>query len=498
MKHSANPEEQLADAVAEYYADPLGFVKFAWPWGEPGPLEKYTGPDEWQSAFLRELGEEVRKRKFDGVNAVPAIRMSRSSGHGIGKSTMAAWLTSWIASTRPHSIGTVTANTYQQLTSKTWSSIMRWMRMSITAHWFVITTDKLYHRQFKESWKVSAQTCREENSESFAGQHAADSTSWYLVDEASAVPDRIYEVSEGGLTDGEPMIFCFGNPTRSTGKFHRINFGSEKHRWNHGCIDSRNSAMTNKSQIGEWLTDYGEDSDFFRVRVRGLPPRASDAQYIDQERVYNAQQRDLVSMPDDPLVCGLDIARGGADDCYFVFRRGLDARSIPPVRLTGEESRDSMRVVSVATEVLAKDYGGHKIAMMFIDESGIGGPIVDRLKQLGNRNVQGVMFGNKAPDHKFANMRAWMWSEMREWLLRGCIPQDPRLEIDLTGPGYWHNNSDQLLLEKKEKMKERGLDSPDYGDGLALTFAAKVAPAAAKKVRSEYRFSSGGSGWMAG
>jgi hypothetical protein len=496
-KKSGNPEEQLIDAVNEYYADPLGFVKFAFPWGEPGALERYGGPDQWQTEFLTQLGEEVKKRKFDGVNAVPPIRMSRASGHGIGKSTMAGWLTAWILSTRPNSVGTVTANTYQQLSAKTWSSICKWVRMSITAHWFIVTGERIYHRQFKENWKVSAQTCRKENSEAFAGQHAADSTSWYLFDEASAIPDAIYEVAEGGLTDGESQIFLFGNPTQSSGQFHRANFGMDRKRWNHGSIDSRTSAITNKAQIAEWLEDRGEDSDWFRVRVRGLPPRASDAQYIGQDLVYEAQMRDLITMPDDPLICGLDVARGGGDDCYFVFRRGLDARTIKPVRVSGEESRDSMRLVSIATEVLARDYDGHKIAMMFIDESGIGGPIVDRLAQLGYKNTKGVQFGNAAPSHLFANMRSWMWGEMREWLKRGCIPNDPRLEIDLTGPGYWHDNNDRLFLEKKDKMKERGLDSPDYGDALALTFAAKVAPPAAKKARDPYRYSPSGTGWMA-
>jgi hypothetical protein len=371
------------------------------------------------------------------------------------------------------------------------------MRLCITSHWFVVTSDRIYHRQYKESWKVSAATARKETSESFAGQHAADSTSWYLFDEASAIPDQIFDVAEGGLSDGSPCIFMFGNPTQSSGQFYRANFGSQRHLWNHGSIDSRKSAITNKHQIEEWIRERGEDSDFVRVRVRGLPPRASDAQYIGQDLVYDAQMRPLVTMPDDPLVCGLDVARGGGDDCYFVFRRGLDARSIPPVRISGEDSRDSMRLVSIAVEQLAKDFGGQKIAMMFIDESGIGGPIVDRIRQLGHRNVVGVQFGGKPNDAKFANMRSWMWGELREWLKKGCIPNDPRLEIDLTGPGYWHDNQDRLFLEKKDKMKERGLDSPDYGDALALTFAQKVGPQATKKVRSEYQFGHSGSGWMA-
>jgi hypothetical protein len=48
--------------------------------------------------------------------------------------------------------------------------------------------------------------------------------------------------------------------------------------------------------------------------------------------------------------------------------------------------------------------------------------------------------------------------------------------MDLTGPGYFHDKQDRLLLESKESMKKRGLDSPDDGDALALTFAQAIAP----------------------
>src|SRR4029077_6836690 len=92
-------------------------------------------------------------------------------------------------------------------------------KLCSTARWFVCTTNRLYHRDSKETWFCSPATCKEENSEAFAGQHAADASSFYVFDEASAVPDKIFEVAEGGLTDGHPFIFLFGNPTRSTGKF---------------------------------------------------------------------------------------------------------------------------------------------------------------------------------------------------------------------------------------------------------------------------------------
>jgi len=475
------PEAQLADEIALCYADPLRFVLLAYPWGETGPLKEFDGPDKWQTETLKWIGEQVKFRKFNGRLPVAPIRSAISSGHGIGKSTLVAWLVNWIMSTRPHCKGTVTANTFSQLEGKTWAQIRHWTSMCITGHWFKVGSQSIYHLQFPASWRFRAETCREENSEAFAGQHAADSSSVYIFDEASAIPDRIWEVAEGGLTDGEPMIFAFGNPTRNSGKFYRVTFGADRDRWVQRCIDSRDSAMTNKAQIAEWIKDYGEDSDFVRVRVRGLPPGASDLQFIDSARVYAAQKREAHTLSDEPLVAGLDLARGGADNNVIRFRRGLDAKSIPPIKIRGEEVRDSTKLVSIICDVLGRTYGGHKIHTMFADETGVGGPIIDRVKQLGHRNIIGIQFGGSSPDRHFANMRSYMWAQMKEWLDRGAVDKLEELETDLTGPGFHHDKSDRLILESKENMKQRGLKSPDNGDALALTFAQRVAVGAPMK-----------------
>lgn len=470
-------EELLHEEVAHYYADPYGFVLAMYPWREPGPLEGHDGPDTWQRDFLIALGQQVIARGFDGQAAVAAIRYAVSSGHGIGKSVIVAWLVDWLMSTRPHCQGTVTANTITQLQTKTWAAIQRWTKLCKTGHWFTLNSERMYRTGYKESWFCAPQSSKEENSEAFAGQHAADSTSWYIFDEASAIADKIYEVAEGGLTDGEPMLFLFGNPTRSQGSFHAACFGTMRHRFHPIVIDSRTSRFTNKQQIAEWIQDYGEDSDFVRVRVRGLPPSASDLQFIGSHLVSAAQAATVAILPDEPLIAGLDLARGGSDECVIRFRRGKDARTIAPIRVPGEKARDSMQMVTLVTDILGKSYDGRKVAMLFVDATGgsIGGPIADRLRQLGHSNVIDVQFGGESPDPKIANMRAYMWSKLRDWLAAGgAIDTMAGLEIDLTGPGYFHDKQDRLLLESKEQMKKRGLDSPDDGDALALTFAQVI------------------------
>jgi hypothetical protein len=471
-----NTELELADFIAQFHDDPLQFVLGAYPWNEPGPLEHHSGPDTWQADFLTDLGKKVAANAFDGVTAVPPVRMAVASGHGVGKSVLCAWLTDWIMSTRPHSQGTVTANTFSQLETKTWAAIQYWTSLCITSHWFNIGQRKMTHKDFKSTWFCSAQTCAEENSEAFAGQHAASSTSFYVFDESSAVPDKIWEVAEGGQTDGEPMWFVFGNPTRSEGRFYRACFGSEQARWDNRSLDSRDCRFSNKTQIEEWEEFYGADSDWFRVRVLGMPPRASDSQFIDLQTIREAQRRRPVVLPNEPLIAGCDFAWGGDDLNVVRFRRGLDAYSIPPLKIPGEKTREPEVMVGRLAEVLTKDYDGQKVRVMFVDSAGIAGPVVHRLRTLGFKNVVEVNFGADAPDVKYANYRAFMWGKCKEWLAAGGIDKDPGLESNLAGPGYkiTHKKT-QVLLESKEDMKKRGEASPDQADALALSFAQPVA-----------------------
>lgn len=460
---------QIAEEVSNYYADPLGFVIFAFNWDSP-ELKSFGGPDDWQIEFLNDIGKKVLDRGFDGVKAVDALQFATSSGHGIGKSAITAWIILWIMSTRPYAKGVVTANTSDQLKTKTWGELGKWLKRCITGHWFDYNNSKgnmnLVHKQHRETWRVDAQTCREENSESFAGLHSASSTPFYIYDEASAVPDRIWEVSEGGLTDGEPMWFVFGNPTRNTGRFREC-FGRYKHRWNTRQIDSREVKITNKSKIQQWVDDYGEDSDFVRVRVRGVFPRAGSTQFISGELVENAVTRQTVDDDGAPCIVGVDVARFGDDQSVICTRVGRNAQTIKAKKYRGLDTMELAAVVAEHAEYYKPD-------VVFVDGGGVGGGVVDRLKQIGY-NVIEVQFGSK-PDNpqKFLNKRAEMWYRMREWMETGCLEDDNEFIDDLTAIEYGFNEKNQLQLEKKSDMKKRGLASPDIADALALTFARNV------------------------
>ena len=488
-----DPGLALAATMGYVYDKPLEFVLFAFEWGtEPAMqvvelpaayrvahgFESDYGPDAWACELLEEIGVEVSRRAFDGRTAVEPLRMATASGHGIGKSSVTAWIILWIMSTRPNAKGTVTANTSAQLSSKTWAELSKWTRRCATGDWFELTTGKasmrMSHQDAPEAWRCDAQTSREENSEAFAGQHAADSTSFYVFDEASAIPEKIWEVAEGGLSDGEPHLYAFGNPTRNTGEFHRA-FNAQRHRWTTRQIDSRSVSITNKGLIEQWIADFGITSDFVKVRVLGQFPSASSLQFIPRELVDEAAARELPPQLGEAIVVGVDPARFGDDSSVIWTRAGRDAASIPPIRLRGVDTQQL--AARVAEHVNGLRYRGARLVIVNVDGGGVGGGVVDRLNATGYE-VNDIQFGGKANDgKKYANKRAEMWGTMRDWLAGGEIPKDDELAADLTGVEYSFNVHDQILLEKKESMKARGLASPDSADALALTFAVPTPPA---------------------
>jgi hypothetical protein len=478
-------DRELAKDMARWYADPLGFVMYAFPWKRPGLLAKYDGPDDWQRDFLIQLGAEVKVRAFDGHTPVNPIRMTRASGHGIGKSTLSAWITLWIMSTRPRSKGTVTANTAYQLSTKTWAQLQYWLKLCITRHWFEISTEKMWARDQKEAWFVSAASHEEKNSEAFAGQHAHDASSFYVFDESSGISDKIYDVAEGGLTDGEPMEFLFGNPTQNSGRFYRVNFGSERNGWNHASIDSRTSRFTNKAVIAEWAERYGEDSDWFRYRVKGEAPRVGFSAFIPPDAVEACRKFKAQGYASMPKIMAVDVARYGDDRSIIGIRQGRQYRVLGKYR--------SLDLVQLSDKIIPFIESEEPDATV-VDGDGLGAGVIDILKHRGySKRVHEFHGGATAADSAmYYNVRTEVWGWMRDWLKAGAeIPDDPELAVDLTTPGYdtargkrFHGS---IQLEHKDDLKARGEASPDDGDTLAMTFAVKVA--AKSRPAPELRYS---------
>lgn len=466
-----DPMLTLVEDIASFTHDPLGYAVYSFPWGE-GPLSDVSGPRVWQADVM----EDIREHLSNPETRYQPCRIGVASGHGIGKSALISMLAAWGVDTCEDCRIVVTANTEQQIRTKTWPEILKWRNLSITRGWWKPTKTAIFSSVpgHDEIWRIDAVTWSEHNTEAFAGLHNKGKRIILIFDEASNIAEKVWEVADGALTDeGTEIIWiAFGNPTRNTGRFREA-FGRLRHLWKTRHIDSRTVEGTNKKYLDEIVGTYGEDSDIVRVRVRGLFPQASSLQFIPVDVVEEARKRVVPVEATEPLVIGVDVARFGDDDSTIYFRRGRDARSIPPIRLHGV---DTMQLAAKVAELQRR----HGAVAVFVDEGGIGAGVVDRLRMLGVP-VFGVQFGGKPLGHvnlgegvKVANRRAEMWAIGRDWMRGGMIPDDDRLQDDLTGLEYGFNTRDEIVLERKEHMKERGLASPDDGDGLMLTFAMPV------------------------
>ena len=136
----ADDESDLVGLICETIHDPLRFVIIAFPWGEPGELLHEDGPDDWQRDILEVISNGL-------LTPNEAIQIAVASGHGIGKSALVAWIILWAMSTCEDCKGVVTANTETQLTTKTWSELAKWHRLSINQHWFTLTATSLFSTQ---------------------------------------------------------------------------------------------------------------------------------------------------------------------------------------------------------------------------------------------------------------------------------------------------------------------------------------------------------------
>jgi hypothetical protein len=464
---------ELIEELGSFAYDPLGFARWAFPWGEAGTeLARFSEPFKWQCEYLEELGDLLRTGR-------PAL-MATSSGHGIGKSALNGMETWWGFGTRAGTRGVITANTDNQLRTKTWVEMAKWHRLFIAKHLFKYTATALYSvdEERAKEWRIDLVPWSERNTEAFAGLHNAGGRIMVLFDEASAIPDIIWETTEGALTDEDTEIIWSvkGNPTRNQGRFREcFHEGRFAHRWSSREIDSRSVPGTNKEQIEAWRQDYGEDSDFFRVRVAGKFPRSDSNSFISFDAALAAAKREPVEDTSAPVVLGVDVGRFGDDPSVIYPRRGYDARTRKP------ELYQGLNTIQLADRVVRARirYGATTI---FVDEGGIGAGLVDVLLDRGEP-VIGVQFGGGAdqsnlrdPATRYANKRAEMWGAVRAALPTLSIPAevpgaDNTLPQELSAPTYDYTIRDELKLESKKDMKRRGVPSPNVADALALTYA---------------------------
>lgn len=423
----------------------------------------------WQSdpvLFVRQAFKvEPTKQQTRVLEAVcNNFKISAVSGHGTGKSANGAFLIWWFLTCFPHSRIPCTAPTAHQLKDILWAEAMKWGQQldPWIREQFEIGADTIYNKKYPKTWFAAARTSRKESPDALQGFHADNLL--FIIDEASGVPQEIFEPVEGTLTGLNNKILIQGNPTKTTGFLFDSHY-KDKNRWSRLCLSSKNSPLVTQEYIDGMAERYGEDSDIYRVRVLGQFPSASVNQLIPRWTVERAQAEGVLVNQYGwaPVVLGVDIARFGDDRSVIACRQGIKTHWV--------RKYNNVDTMGMASHVAAA-IGEVGARMVMIDEGAMGAGVIDRLKQLGYTNVEGVNFGSQG-DTGYTNKRSEMWGRMADWLSQEGvdIPNDADVHDDLIGPEYGFDNKEQVQLEKKVDMKKRGLSSPDCGDAIALTFA---------------------------
>lgn len=473
----------MADLWCDQIAnDPLAFVLYCFPWGKKGtPLENFTGPRSWQKEELNNIKEHLaeNKRLMSQGKEPKVYQSATASGRGPGKSALVAWLNLWMMSTRLGSTCINSANTENQLKTRTWAELGKWHTLAINSHWFERSALSLkpaewFETSLKRDLKIDtgyyysqAQLWSEENPDAFAGVHNHNGI-LVIFDEASGIPEPIWNVTEGFFT--EPILhrywFVFSNPRRNTGSFFEC-FNKFRNYWRRRNLDSRTVEGTDKAVLNQIIEKHGEDSDPARIEVKGQFPNTGDKQFISRHIVSEAVTREIVLDEHAALIMGVDPARFGDDETVIRFRQGRNARVIPPTKMKGA---DNMAVANQCAFLIQK-YNPDAVCV----DAGNGTGIIDRLREMKYK-VHEVWFGAGSPDQEWANYRTYMWAKMRDWLGGACIDNDCDLSDDLVAPEYkFQGQTDKIRLETKEELKNRGFSSPDNADALACTFAINVA-----------------------
>jgi hypothetical protein len=421
-------------------------------------------PLPYQAEFLEAIASGERK-------------ISVRSGHGTGKSTAASWAMLWYFLMHYPNKVVVTAPTSSQLFDALFAEMKRWIN-ELPPHLqsvLNVKSDRVEHNSAPSEMFISARTSRAETPEALAGVHSEHVM--LVVDEASGVPEKVFEAAAGSMSGHNATTIMLSNPTRSSGTFYESQTRMASSWWTRrwSCVDS---PLVSDEFVDEMRLRYGEESNAFRIRVLGEFPLADDDTIIPFHLAEAAQHRDVQISEETSVVWGLDVARFGTDATALCKRQG------PVVtELRSWRGLDLMQTVGRVVAEYEALPDSRRPSEILVDSIGVGSGVVDRLQEL-ELPVRGVNVA-EAPSmgETYLNLRSELWFKTKGWLEdRSCkLPSNDQLIAELTSIRYSFTSSGKMKAESKDEMRKRGLQSPDLADALCLTMASDAVTALSGK-----------------
>lgn len=436
-------EQQFEQTLARYRNDPLSFV-----------IEIIQDePEPWQVEALEKVAANDRV----------AIR----SGHGVGKTRFLAWLCWWWLCTRFPCKVPVTANSQDQLRDTVWpelSAVHRKLMLTLPtlAGCYEVGAERVWLKAAPDEAFAVARTASKDNPEALQGFHSPHLL--FLIDEASGIPDVVFEVALGALSTAGAKVVMPGNATRTKGFFYDA-FHSLRERWATMRVSSEDVPRA-IGHIADVIAKYGKESNVYRVRVLGEFPTEDDDAVIPLHLCEAAIGRDV--KPTGKLVWGVDVARFGSDRSALVARRG----NVQVGKAKMWSGLDTMALSGRIKQLW--DEAEERPTAIYVDVIGLGAGVVDRLRELGLPAVGINVAESPSEREQYMRLRDELWFRGREWLDQRDtrLEDDPALVSELTALKYRILSTGKIQVESKEEAKRRGMRSPDIADAFLLTFAS--------------------------
>ena len=415
-------------------------------------VEEVLGNPLWDKQ--KEILEAIRD------NHEVAVR----SCHASGKSYVAGRIVHWWLNSWKDSVVITTAPTFRQVKEVLWREIKGSIRgKKIYPEKAVLDTSI----NISDQWfALGLSTDRPDQFQGFHSPHLM-----VLIDEASGIQPEIEEAIDG-LTPEK--IVRIGQPLSTVGRFaDSFRFPNVK-KLQISAFDTPNikegrvviPGLITSQDVEGFKTRYGEDSNVYKVRVKGEFPSQDASSLISIDDISKAINRDVVVPSQFEKKMGVDVARFG-DDRSVLLVRQMEKVTRKEVLFGLDTMQITGHVLRVAKEEKIKAEN------IFIDTIGIGAGVFDRLKEQGWRVCSVNVSESPEDKENYLNLRAELYAKhLKEWMKTADLLQDDDF-YELANIQYKFNSKGQLQIESKEDMKKRGLESPDVADALMLTFSKK-------------------------
>jgi len=416
-------------------------------------------------------------------------KISIVSGRGIGKSSILAIIVLWFLFCFPRACLPCTAVTATQLNDALWKELAMWIEKMKAKHpayaeKFVWSSSFVRMKELPDQWYARAKTASKDRPEALSGVHSENIMS--IIDEASAVDEKVFEMGDGIFTSGNAFTIMISNGTRAEGRFYRSH-NENSGEYQNLSFSSLDSPVVDMAFVQTVIDEYCksvEPKDYlsvteYRVNIAGMFPNVGvmdDKGYIPllsdrdirTEHIEDTTARLFIGH----RMMGVDCAGDGDDKSVWVVRDRVRAVVVH------EEAVSTPEGIAAKTITLAEQYGipVTDYRDIVVDAFGVGHNVSQEIALMtqGKGRVSPVNTGNQCENENerelYTNQRSEAYWKTRQWIqLGGVVDVHAGLKGDLMAMKYRRNGA-KIQIEPKVDMKKRGVKSPDYSDALSMTF----------------------------